>query len=97
MWFYLFIHARVHSFVRSFIPPLRKSTPAKTAVLIKVRKSAGNKALRKIRSSEGGPFQVERPTTENAWLCLVEVRQTGQGEDPVGMSGVGLRRGPIIL
>jgi len=37
-----------------------------------VRKSAGDKVLLKRRSSEGRPFDVEKPTTMNVRFCLGE-------------------------
>ena len=63
-----------------YIAPLQESysralpTPArlKRAVL-RWEKNAGERVLWKIPSSEGRPFQVEGPTTENVRICLVEV------------------------
>ena len=75
-------HSFIHSFILNiYIAPLQENysealpTPArlKRAVLVE-KKNAGDKALGKIRSWEGSPFQIEGPTTENARRCLAEVR-----------------------
>ena len=78
----------IHSFILNiYIAPLQENysealpTPArlKRAVL---RKNAGDKALWKIRSWEGSPFQIEGPTMEKARLCLAEVRANGTRRRP---------------
>ena len=49
---------------------------------LRVRKNTGDRALRKIGSSEGRLFQVERPTMGKAWLCLDEVWVKGTRRKP---------------
>ena len=82
----------INSFILNiYIAPLQEnysealSTPARLqrAVLtLKGRKNAGDKALGKIRSSEGSPYHIEGPTTEKARPCLVEVRANGTRRRP---------------
>jgi len=47
-----------------------------------MRKNADDKVLEKRGSLEGRPFQVEGPTTEIAWFCLVKVRAKGTRKRP---------------
>src|SRR6218665_2183374 len=89
------IHSPIHSFVHSFIHleylysafsrKLLRSAHNTSMVKkssLKVRKNAGERVLLKIRSSEGRPFQVEGPTTENVRIRSVEVRAKGTRRIP---------------
>ena len=89
-----FIPSFLHSFIHSFILNIYKapfqenysealSTPArlKRAVL-RWENDAGERFLLKVQSSEGRPFQVEGPTTENAQICFVEVWAKGTRRRP---------------
>ena len=66
---------------------------------LKVRKKAGDKALGKIQSLEGSPFQVEGPSTDNTRLSLVEVwaistRRRPCWDERSDRELVALKRGP---
>src|SRR6218665_1636569 len=80
----------IHSFILNFyIEPLQEKyqealpTPAwlERAVLRR-EKNAGERILLIIRSSERRSFQVMRPTTKIARICLVEVWAKGRRRRP---------------
>src|SRR6218665_2834527 len=82
--YYSLIHSFIHSFIHikhlysASSSKLLRSAPNTSTVKknsIKVRKNAGERVLLKIRSSEGRTFHVDRPTMENVWISLMEVRR----------------------
>ena len=82
-------HSFIHSFILSIYSAssreLLRGTPDSSTAKkssLKLRKNAGDKALGKILSWEGSPFQIEGPTTEKARFCLAEVRAKGTRRRP---------------
>ena len=80
-----------HSFMSNIcIAPFQENysealpTPARLKrAALRWEENVGDKVLKKRRSSEGRPFQVEGSTTENARFCLVEVRPKGTRRRPL--------------
>ena len=74
------------TFIKENYPGMLPTPARLKRAALRWEKNTGEKALGKIWSSDGRPFQDEGPSMDTPRLCLVEVRAK-RTRNPVGMSG----------